>query len=81
MLSGNKSDLEDYRKVSFQEGEQFAIEHNFLFFETSAKRDVNVNLVFENGLKEYAKVNDDAVHFIHGLHNLNSNHDANDYVY
>lgn len=37
MLVGNKTDLEHKRKVSKEEGEQFARDHGLLFIETSAK--------------------------------------------
>merc|ERR1719249_349807 len=36
-LAGNKVDLAANRKVSTEEGAQFAKEKNFIFFETSAK--------------------------------------------
>lgn len=37
VLIGNKTDLEDKRKVSFDEGKEFADKHKISFFETSAK--------------------------------------------
>jgi GTPase SAR1 family protein len=37
VLLGNKIDLEDERNVSVMEGEQYAEENGFKFFETSAK--------------------------------------------
>ena len=42
---GNKNDLENARVVSTEEGQSFAGEHGCLFIETSAKDDVNVNVV------------------------------------
>ncbi|QEE15308.1 GTP-binding protein [Promethearchaeum syntrophicum] len=45
LLVGNKSDLE--RKVSRQEGLNYAIEHGFLFIECSAKTGENVDEMFE----------------------------------
>ena len=39
LLVGNKSDLSTKRKVSPEEGKEFAEEHNMLFAETSAKND------------------------------------------
>jgi len=52
-LVGNKSDLEEYRKVSKDEGENFAKENKFdMFFETSAKSDYNnVQKVFIEAAK------------------------------
>ncbi len=45
LLIGNKSDLE--RKVSRQEGLNYAIKHGFLFIECSAKTGENVDGMFE----------------------------------
>lgn len=42
ILIGNKSDLEDYREVSKQEGEEFAQKNDMLFLETSAKTSLNI---------------------------------------
>ena len=36
ILLGNKIDIEGERNVSYDEGYQYAKEHNFLFMETSA---------------------------------------------
>ena len=47
VLVGNKCDLEDNRAVSREEGEQFAIENDAAFFETSAKTGENVQRMFE----------------------------------
>ena len=41
-MVGNKIDLENQRKVSTEDGEDFAYKHNFLFAEVSAK-EVNDN--------------------------------------
>ena len=46
-LVGNKNDLESKRKVSKEEGEEFAKKHNLIFFETSAKTRNNVQRMFE----------------------------------
>ena len=46
-LIGNKSDLNDERKVSEDEGKQFATQKKFVFMETSAKDNINVDKVFE----------------------------------
>ena len=43
MLVGNKSDLEERRVVSSQEGAKFAAENNLLFLETSAKTANNIS--------------------------------------
>jgi len=46
-LSGNKADLEDDRKISYEEGELYANDNDLIFMETSAKRNRNVKKIFE----------------------------------
>jgi Ras-related protein Rab-4B len=46
VLVGNKSDLEEERKVSYKEGHNFAIKNNIMFLETSAKTGFNINESF-----------------------------------
>lgn len=46
MLVGNKSDLEESRTVTKQEGLDFANKNNFLFMETSALDTTNIELAF-----------------------------------
>ena len=41
------SDLEDGRKVSYQEGKDFATSNGIKFFEVSAKNNINVKEAFE----------------------------------
>lgn len=45
-LAANKSDLEDYRVVSSQEGKAYAQEQEMAYFETSAKTAHNVWQMF-----------------------------------
>ena len=45
-LIGNKNDLENERKVSFEEGKKFADSNDILFFESSAKTGNNVEDIF-----------------------------------
>ena len=42
ILIGNKSDIDNEREVSTEEGAQLAAEYGIQFFETSAKNDINV---------------------------------------
>ena len=46
ILVGNKSDLEEKRAVSFEEGQEMANHYNVRFLETSAKNCKNVDQAF-----------------------------------
>ena len=46
VLVGNKSDLEEQREVSKEEGEKFAKKRRMDFFEVSAKTKINIELPF-----------------------------------
>ena len=46
MPIGNKSDLENRRAVSYEEGKEFADKHGLIFLETSAKSAANVEAAF-----------------------------------
>lgn len=46
-LVGNKSDLEDKRTVEFNIANEKAKQYNIEYFETSAKKNSNVDQVFE----------------------------------
>ena len=47
VLIGNKTDLEDKRVVSYNQGKEFADTYGLKFIETSAKKNLNVNEAFE----------------------------------
>jgi len=51
VLIGNKTDLEEKREVSFDEGENLAKLNNMLFYETSALNGTNVNTVFNKTIE------------------------------
>ena len=52
VLIGNKSDLEDQRQVSTEEGIQFARRNDLIFFETSAKTSTGVEETFTQVTKQ-----------------------------
>ena len=54
-LVGNKSDLEDKRAVSYEEGKDFADKNEMMFFETSAKTGINVDEIFSQTAHEIGK--------------------------
>ena len=55
LLIGNKSDLEEKRKVTYQEGKDFATSNGMQFIETSAKADTKVKDAFELLTQEIIK--------------------------
>ena len=55
LLIGNKCDLEDKRKVTYQEGKDFATSNGMQFIETSAKTDTKVKDAFELLTQEIIK--------------------------
>ena len=57
LLIGNKCDLEDKRKVTYQEGKDFATSNGMQFIETSAKTDTKVKDAFEMLTQEIIKSN------------------------
>lgn len=57
VLVGNKCDLEDTREVSFEEGLNWATQKNMLFFETSAKENINIDECVHTLLQEIIKRN------------------------
>ena len=56
LLIGNKIDLENERKVTYEEGQEFAKAHNLLFIEISVKTNYNVQESIELLTKEIIKV-------------------------
>ena len=59
ILIGNKSDLVNKREVTYEEGEKFAKEHGYNFYETSAMTGQNVNEAFNDIFEQlYTKFED-----------------------
>ena len=52
ILVGNKCDMESDRKVTFEQGKEFADKNKMQFFETSAKNSINVQQAFEAMTRE-----------------------------
>ena len=82
LLIGNKCDLEDKRKVTYQEGKDFATSNGMQFIETSAKADTKVKDAFEMLTQEIIKSSitkdkvmekkEKTVHLNHGGSDLNT---------
>jgi len=57
IIIGNKSDLEeDKRQVSYEEGESFAKNKGYNFYETSAKTGSNINEAFNDIFEQLYKI-------------------------
>ena len=54
-LVGNKTDLEDKRTVSKDEGQKFAEDNGLLFFETSAQDGTNIEEMFTQATSNIVK--------------------------
>ncbi|DBA74805.1 hypothetical protein WJX79_000806 [Trebouxia sp. C0005] len=60
VLVGNKTDLEEDRVISEEEGREYATRSNMLFVETSAKTAANTSELFELVARQIAKANSPA---------------------
>ena len=59
VLIGNKTDLEDKRVVTYNQGKEFADTYGLKYIETSAKKNLNVNEAFETLGRELMQASDD----------------------
>ena len=57
ILVGTNSDLENERKVSVQEGKDFATSKGMKFIEVSAKNNINVKEAFETLVEDILNTN------------------------
>ena len=55
VLVGNKTDLENQRVVTTEEGEEFANRNSMLFFETSALNGSNIDKLFNDTVEDIIK--------------------------
>jgi len=56
LLAGNKCDLNEFRQVSTQEGQEMASKWGVQFYETSAKSNMNISEVFLSLTKQILKM-------------------------
>ena len=59
VLIGNKTDLEDKRVITYNQGKEFADTYGLKFIETSAKKNLNVNEAFETLGRELMQASED----------------------
>ena len=76
ILLGNKTDLENERKISPEEGANFALKNNYIFMETSCLKNTNVADAFETLIeitnREEIKKKEEKI-FEEGENNNNNN--------
>ena len=58
ILLGNKKDLEDKRKISYEEAKNFADLNNYKFMEISCLENQNIFDLFEELIISYVKINE-----------------------
>lgn len=55
ILAGNKCDKENDRCETIKDGQNFAIDYNYIFYKTSAKNNINVDEIFNLITKKILK--------------------------
>jgi small GTP-binding protein len=88
VLIGNKCDLSEKREVNEEEGKKIAKEYNMIFFETSAKDNINISELFLKSAQIILenvknKVYDDVeeLNIYYKGNKLNTNNNNNDYCF
>ena len=56
LLVGTKVDLENEWQISFEEGKNFSDNNNLIFYESSAKNNINIDNIFNDLFYLFAKV-------------------------
>ena len=59
VLIGNKTDLEEKRVITYNQGKEFADTYGLKYIETSVKKNINVNEAFETLGRELMAASDD----------------------
>ena len=59
VLIGNKTDLEDKRVITYNQGKEFADTYGLKYIETSAKKNLNVNEAFETLGRELTQASEE----------------------
>ena len=61
VIIGNKADLEAQRMVSYEEGEEFANQHGYHFYETSEKTEQNLQKAFDDIFQQLYSLFEDEI--------------------
>ena len=61
IIVGNKCDLASERDVTYEEGKEYAQQHGFNFYETSAKTGENVKTAFDDIFEQLYKLNEEEI--------------------
>ena len=77
ILIGNKCDMENERKVSKEQGKEFALQYGMKFYEASAKNATNVIEGFETMTKDIIKINTKKNNRNHKTNNIMINDSVN----
>ena len=61
ILVGNKSDMDQQRQVTYEQGKEYAEKMNLLYFETSAKSGLNIKTLFNELAKKITGIETDPI--------------------